>query len=857
MKDRSAQGPGLGTLLRKVRAGAVLALAACSCAGSHPAPSAARSDAVDWPVFLARLDPLWNTLPPKWDSAALTGNGLMGATVFLTDDGKALRWHMGRTDVIFANERIPVGDLIVASSAALQGGQLRLDLWNAEVTGSLQTSAGAIRIRSFTHTDELVQVIELIPDPGSSYALDWSPGLAISTRTLYGCASPACDPAALPRPNPPPQRRDEGSIHLSTQRLTAPAMTDPDGGGHTTAWIDVPRPDGSHVVYVSVGFSRPGSGGDGSVEAVGNLQRAVASGVEALLATHRAWWHRFWQASFLSIPDTRLEAFYWNQVYKMASASRPGRPQVDLLGPWFRDTCAVPATATLPPSRCRTPWPYYWWNLNTQLTYWIQLASNRLELGESLFANLDAHRAALATNAAPFQADSFAIGGHSSGFDYVRPIFANGDVTQPSGYETGNLTWALHNYYLQYRFSMDEAMLRDRLYPLLKGSINLYLHLLAMGPDGYLHMPIGYSPEYPTVGSNCPAGATCQHVSEADTNYDLALIRWGCRTLLDIVRRLRLDDPQAAQWEETLRKLLPYPTDENGFAISATVPFALSHRHYSHLLMVYPLYLVTPENADDRLIIQRSLDHWMGLTGALRGYSYTGAASISALLGRGDDAARYLNQLLDQRDYPILPNTLYAESGPVIETPLSGAAALHDMLLTSWGGKIRVLPGVPEAWRDVSFRDLRTEGAFLVSAVRKEGALRLIRIHSLAGEPCHLVTDMPDPRAMGATLMLTRTADREYDLPLEKGQTVVLTPGGIVADTTIAAQPSDGRDNYFGLRCPGNGCAPPPGPDAGADALPASPDGADADATPAIDAPASTEGDAFSGDAPVDSEPGE
>ena len=35
------------------------------------------------------------------------------------------------------------------------------------------------------------------------------------------------------------------------------------------------------------------------------------------------------------------------------------------------------------------------------------------------------------------------------------------------------------------------------------------------------------------------------------------------------------------------------------------------------------------------------------------------------------------------------------ESGPVIETPLSGAQCIHDMLLQSWGGKIRVFPAVP------------------------------------------------------------------------------------------------------------------------------------------------------------------
>ena len=41
----------------------------------------------------------------------------------------------------------------------------------------------------------------------------------------------------------------------------------------------------------------------------------------------------------------------------------------------------------------------------------------------------------------------------------------------------GGLTWTLHNCWSQYRYSMDDAMLREKIYPLLRRSINLYLHI--------------------------------------------------------------------------------------------------------------------------------------------------------------------------------------------------------------------------------------------------------------------------------------------------------------------------------------------------------------------------------------------
>ena len=46
---------------------------------------------------------------------------------------------------------------------------------------------------------------------------------------------------------------------------------------------------------------------------------------------------------------------------------------------------------------------------------------------------------------------------------------------------------------------------------------------------------------------------------------------------------------------------------------------------------------------------------------------------------------------------------MYKESGPVIETPLSAAQSIHDMLLQSWGGKIRIFPAIPATWKDIAY----------------------------------------------------------------------------------------------------------------------------------------------------------
>jgi len=155
--------------------------------------------------------------------------------------------------------------------------------------------------------------------------------------------------------------------------------------------------------------------------------------------------------------------------------------------------------------------------------------------------------------------------------------------------------------------------------------------------------------------------------------------------------------------------------------------------------MVYPLYLVNWDQPANRSLILKSVQHWHALTGAHRGYSYTGAASIYAMMGNAEQALHYLDEFFDtSKRFPPRPNTMYTEAGPVVETPLSASQSLHDMWCQSWGGVIRVFPAVPAGWRDVTLHDFRTQGAFLISAVRQAGATRFVRVRSLAGERCRL-----------------------------------------------------------------------------------------------------------------------
>jgi hypothetical protein len=74
---------------------------------------------------------------------------------------------------------------------------------------------------------------------------------------------------------------------------------------------------------------------------------------------------------------------------------------------------------------------------------------------------------------------------------------------------------------------------------------------------------------------------------------------------------------------------------------------------------------------------------------------------------------------------------MYSEgNNPVIESPFSAATSIHDMLLQSWDGKIRVFPAVPTKWGDIYFKNFRTQGGFLVSADLSDGTTTFVTIKS-------------------------------------------------------------------------------------------------------------------------------
>ena len=734
------------------------ALAAASTHAGWAAESSGPKLDVDWESFLAQHDPVWTRLPLNYFEGPFVGNGMLGAILYA--EGNALRIELGRTDVydhrpgnpIHYSARLPIGHLLLSPAGRITESGFRISLLRGEVTGTVKTDKGSIELRLWAPPVEGL-ILEYSTQGGESGAtLKLVPEQGQSSRWI---AEPNRDRNFTYVPNPPFVVTQVGEIEVVTQPLLA-------GSDYATAWTTLAT-GSKRVAIIGIANLRTTTGS--AAHALATLHHIITTGLGTLEQAHRDWWRKFYPASFATFFDARLESFYWIQLYKLASATRAEGPVIDLMGPWYKHSV----------------WAAYWMNLNTQLNYYSVLPTNHPELGDPLCRLLWERREDLIHNVPPeYQSDSAALGNPTGFGSLVAPGPGPAKGKLAAGYYAFiALPWLMQQFYLQYRFTMSgaraELRLRNEIFPLLKRTVNTYLHLIEIGSDGRYHIPRAFSDEY--------------GVAE-DTNLNHALLRWCLRTLLAIDSRLMLNDPERPRWNEVLTQLADYPVDSTGLMIGKNVPFARPHRHSSHLFAIFPLHVLNVDDNPDKLdLILRSIEHFLSFHGDDCIFKFTAAASLYAALGKGDEALVELKRALEpQPEGPtITANTLYSENGwPTFESPISAQRAMLDMYLQSWGNRIRIFPALPSQWQDAAFHRLRAEGGFLVSARRTSGRTTLVAIESLSGEPCRLQTNLEEPFnifGVAASRLrrlhpATTSTPGLYELSLRRGEHALLVSLG-------------------------------------------------------------------------------
>jgi alpha-L-fucosidase 2 len=753
-------------------------------------PESLIKSVIDWPEFISRHDMLWKRLPCSWREAPWTGNGMLGSMLWC--EKKAIRLQLFRGDVQehrpmtqgtsgYTRARLQIGSFYIKSGTKPTNCDLHLSLYDAELSGTIGMADETLNLHHFTHSEDMVVVMDL--QAKSPLDIVWNPASAMPTREGYPCSE-----ADLPgvqkvykskyptepfTPNPNPEIKLIEGVNVCIQETVG-------GSSHCTAW-KVINTGYRQIVVASIGNRWPDRKNDPIQDAVVSVQKIVElsdSDYRIWRQRHYDWWHNYYPASFVSLPQTKVETLYWTTIYKLASATRADRTMIDTAGIWQT------------PSK----WADSHWDFNIPYCYYPIPTSNRLELGQSLIRTFNKYQHNLIKNVRPveWQEDSSYLA-VTTGKDLYQPKDVDDRCFQNTG---GHLVWAMHACWLIYRSCMDDVMLKDTIYPILRRAANYQIHRLEK-QQGIYHAPTSHSPEY----GDAP-----------DAVYELAMLRWACHAVIAAGNRLGVADTELAAYRDILENLVDYPTDERGYMVGRDMPFDKPHRHWCHLQMIHPLQLVTGKTAEERELMVRSMRNFDEVnrhTGAAA-FTFNGLSAMWSLLGDGDRALAEIHRFMKWPN--VCPNSMYHEGNyPCLESPIYAAHNVHELLLQCYDefpksgelqATIRIFPAVPTAWPDAQFHNLRTPGGFLVSAKRSGGETHWVCIRSLFGESCRIKPNMKGALEVSGLrqFKLTKTEDEIYELDLMKGEEVLLFREGTDPELEIsplAAQP--GKSNYYGL----------------------------------------------------------
>jgi hypothetical protein len=534
----------------------------------------------------------------------------------------------------------------------------------------------------------------------------------------------------------------------------------------------------------STSSNAPPTNSSVAVTAVVSAVQSVHSvqDLERVWQDHSAWWASYWPQSFVTIPVTRLEGYYYTQMYRFVSSDRVGLH--GLMGAFG-------------PSSMFNLWSDDVWDMNEQVMYWIGPASNRPQIWRPMMRYMEQ--------------------GRTHGGGYI-PV--------------GKGLWMVHNYMKALDAVGDVAAIAEKGFPMVVAALPKNGSMVKDPTDGFYHILHCGSPEYTCFPPfDQPGWGRDPHCKiDQDCTYALSQLRWGLRTAIFLAKspsypRANATRADVSWWEELMSRLVPYPTDPaTGYKLDRNCSFRCPHRHFSHLLQIYDLETsvfsspsdghhhqpVPPAggagasrasndggDADDgnRLML-RSLDNFYAVTcnesnwfnEECRGFTQCALSAMSTVTARPEAAAGNLSALVDS---VITPNGMYGEMVyfhhpdefcPVSESGYCGAGSLHTMLLhtttatatTTSSNKndstkiLQLFPGLPPSWPNASFHQLRADGGLIVSAVREAGSTQWVRLAALVGGTFdfevpfdkHWRHSAGVPRSVPATAVVTASPSR-------------------------------------------------------------------------------------------------